>query len=332
MPDVVFTPRVLTLAVYKMQPVKTPVLDKVFPRKKRALTTPFSWDVKKPSNLLMQSIAVSAEATVRGGTDKINVTCEAPRFAEKEFISAADLNEMRKFGTASETELLKERIADEQADMKRNFDLTREFMAVKALSGVIVDKNGKQLVDFGLPVDHKPVLAGADLWTDAASDPIADLRGWKKLINRACGGGVSSWQAFCGTDAMTALINNVKVGDKLMFLAGKQIAEEGRIARLAQVDIEEYDGSYVNDAGAVLDMIPDNVFAMVGIVSDGTAELYAPVVDLDAPGGVGKGKEADIFFSKMWNVQDPSGQWIKVEGRPLPVLTRIVVVWAQVTA
>lgn len=325
-----FKPRVLTLAVNKMQPVVTLILDKVFKRKKRALTTPFSWDVKKPSNLLMESIAIDAESTVRGGKDKINVSCPAPRFAEKEFISAADLNEMRKFGTTTETELLKERVAEEQADMKRSFDLTREFMAVKALSGVVVDKNGKALVDYKFPVAHKPVLAGADKWSDAGSDPIADLRAWKKLINRACGGGVTSWEAFCGTDAMTALCNNENALEKLKFLAGKQIAEEGRIARLAKVNIEEYDGSYVDDAGDVHDMIPDNVFALVGIVSDGAAELFAPVIDLKAPGGVGKGKEADIFFSKMWEVDDPSGKWIKVEGRPLPVLTRLVVVYAVV--
>jgi Phage major capsid protein E len=326
----VFSPTVMTLTVNKMQPVKTTVLTKVFARKKRSLTTPFAWDVKKPSNLLMSSIAVDAEATVRGGIGKTHVTCPAPRFSEKEMISAADINEMRKFGETNKAELLKERIAEEQSDMKRNFDLTREFMAVRALSGLVIDGDGKVLVDLGLPAAHKPVLAGADSWADEASDPIANLRAWKKLIVQACGGGVTSWEAFSGSDAMTALIKNPSVQELLKFTSGSQIAEKGRVAQLAEVNIEEYSNSYVDTAGDVQDMIPEDVFALVGIVSDGAAELYAPVIDLDAPGGVGKGKEADIFFSKQWDEKDPSGKWVKVEGRPLPVLTRIIVVWATV--
>ena len=325
-----FSPVVLTLAVNRMKPVLTPVLDTVFKRKKRSLTTPFAWDVKNPSNLLMESIAVDAEATVRDGQGMKHITCPAPRFAEKILITAAQLDEMRRFGKANETTLKKEKVAEEQADMRRSFDLTREFMACKALSGVVVDKNGKQLVDFGLPAEHKPVLVGTALWTDPAGKPIENIRNWQKLISKASGGGVTNWVAFAGTGAMNALIHNFSMQDLLSYTSGKQIAEEGRIARLAKTDIVEHDGSYVDDAGTVHDMIPDNIFALVGVVQDGAAELYAPPIDLDAPGGVGKGKEADIYFSKMWPVQDPSGEWVKVEGRPLPVLTRIIVVWAQV--
>ena len=323
-------PRVLTLAINKMKPTATPILDKVFKRKKRAITTPFSWDVKTGTNQLLESIAVEAEATVRGGIGKTNVTCQAPRYAEKEFISAAELNEMAKFGSATETELLKERVAEEQADMKNNTDLTREFQAVKALEGKVVDKNGKVLVDYNFPAELKPVLTGSALWSDAASDPIEQLRAWKKLLTRYAGTTISSFQAYSGSKAMTALINNEKALEKLKFLAGKQIAEEGRIARLAKVDIEEYDGFYTDVNGDTHDMIPENVFALVGLTHDGAAELYAPVIDLKAPGGVGKGKEADIYFSKMWEREEPSGVWVKSEARPLPVLTRMIVVWAEV--
>ncbi|MDH3360639.1 MAG: major capsid protein, partial [Desulfobulbaceae bacterium] len=308
------------------------VLDVVFKRKKRQLSSVFSWDVKTGTNQLMDAIAVSAEATVRGGIGRANITCNAPRYSEKELITAADIADMRKFGSATEAELIKERVGDEQADMKANVDLTREFQAVKALEGKVVDKNGKTIVDFNFPAEHKPVLTGTALWTDADSDPIKNLRAWKKMITRSCGGLVTGWHAFCGSDAMDALMSNANALEKLKFMAGQQIAEEGRIARLAKVEIEEYDGAYTDSSGTVHDMIPANVFALVGLVPDGAAELFAPVIDLKAPGGVGKGKKADIFFSKMWESEDPSGKWIKIESRPLPALMRLVVVWAEVTA
>ncbi len=325
-----FKARALTMAVNKMKPVVTRVLDVVFKKKKRQLSGVFSWDVRTATNQLMESIAVSAEATVRGGIGRANVTCNAPRYAEKELIAASDIAEMRKFGDAAVPELMKERIGEEQSDMKSNTDLTREFQAVKALEGKVVDKNGKVLVDYKFPASMKPVLAGTALWTHADSDPIANIRSWKRLINKMSGTVVSGFHAFCGEDAMTALINNEKALEKLKYIAGQQIAEEGRIARLGGTEIEEYFGVYTDSSGTFHDMIPSNVFALVGLVPDGAAELYAPVIDLEAPGGVGKGKKADMFFSKMWNSKDPSGKWIKVESRPLPALFRLVVVWAEV--
>lgn len=325
-----FSPRRLTMAVNMMKPVKTPILDKVFKRKKRSLTSILAWDVKTSKNTLMESISTSAEATVRSGMGKTEVSCQAPRYAEKQLISADSIADMRKFGDAAAPELLKERVADEQADMRASIDLTREFQGVKALEGKVVDKNGKVLVDYKFPAEMKPVLAGTALWTDDASDPITHLRSWKKLITRAAGTVISEFIAYCGSEAMNALLDNQKALEKLKYLAGKQIAEEGRIARLAKVTIEEYDGSYTDDDGVVHDMIPENVFVLVGIVHDGAAEMFAPVIDLEAPGGVGKGKEADIFFSKMKDSWDPSGKWVKVESRPLPVLTRFIAVWAEV--
>ncbi len=324
--------RVLTMAVNKMKPVKTPVLDKVFSKKKRVLTEIFAWDVKTATNRLMESISTSAEATVRGGIGRVEVSCKAPRYAEKELISAADLADMRKFGSVTETELLKDRVAEEQADMKANVDLTREYQGVQALGGKVVDKNGKVLVDYKLPAEMKPTLAGNSVWTDEAATPINDLRAWKKIISQNCGGIVSGWVAFCGSDAMDALIENPSVIEKLKTSLGQQVAEEGRVTRLANIEIIEYDGSYTDDAGHVHEMIPANAFVLVGLVADGSAEFYAPVVDLEAPAGVGKGKEADMFFSKMWDEKDPSGKWVKVESRPLPVLTRPISVWATVTA
>ena len=37
---------------------------------------------------------------------------------------------------------------------------------------------------YNLPAAHKPTLTGAALWTDEASDPIGNIRAWKKLISQ----------------------------------------------------------------------------------------------------------------------------------------------------
>ncbi len=327
--NAIFQNRVLTAAVNKMRPVKTHVLDLIFGRKKRQLSGLFAWDIKSSSERLLKNIRVSEAAQVTDKTGRKTVTCQAPRFAEKRHISAADLESMRAFGEQAAPELMKERLADEQFDMRMDVDRTREFMAIKALSGQVVDESGAVIVDYNFPAAQKPVLAGTAKWTDAASNPVKNIRSWKKYIGDRVG--VDKYVAICGSKAMDALIENPAALELLKYNAGKQLADEGRIAFLAGCAIEEYYGTYKDAAGVRQQLIPDNVFAIVGIASDNAAELYAPVVDLKAAGGVGKGKAADLFFSKSWEVEDPSGRWVKVESRPLPVLFQPeCVIWIEV--
>lgn len=327
--DSAFSSRVLTAAINKMRTVRTRALDMIFPRKKRQLSDLFAWDIKSSSERLLKNIRVSDAAQTTNKTGRKTVTCQAPRFAEKRLISAADLNSMRAHGEANAPELLKERLADEQFDMKGDVDRTREFMAIKALSGQVVDESGAVIVDYNFPAEQKPVLAGAALWTDAAGKPVTNIRAWKKHIADRVN--VDKFVALCGSDAMDALISNGQAIELLKYSAGKQIAEEGRIAHLAGVEIEEYFGTYKDAAGDLQDLLPANVFCLVGLSADNAAELFAPVVDLKASGGVGKSKEAQVFFSKQWEVEDPSGRWVKVEARPLPVLFKPeCVIWAEV--
>jgi hypothetical protein len=327
--DAIFHHRALTAAVNKMRPVKTHVLDLVFARKKRQLSALFLWDIKSSSERILKNISVSDAAQVTDKTGRKAITCEAPRFAEKRLISAADLDKMRAVGEQAAPELMKERVADEQFDMRTDVDRTREFMAIKALSGTVVDESGAVVVDYNFPADQKPVLASTAKWTDAASNPVKNIRAWKKYIGDRVD--VDKFVAICGSKAMDALISNPAALELLKYNAGKQLADDGRIAFLAGTAIEEYFGSYKDENGARQQLIPDNVFAIVGIGPNTAAELYAPVADLKAGTGVGKGKAAQVFFSKSWEVEDPSGRWVKVESRPLPVLFQPeCVIWAEV--
>jgi len=315
--DQIFKTRVLTIAINKMRPFTTRALDLIFGRKKGQLSSLFAWDIKSSNERLLKNIRVSDAAQVTNGVKRKTVTCEAPRFAEKRFIGADKLDAARKAGETG-VELMKEKIADEQFDMRGDVDRTREFMAVKCLSGQVVDEAGAVIVDYNFPAAQKPVLATGLKWNEGGVDPLPNLRAWKKYIGARVV--VDKFVAICGSDTMDALIGNEAIGDKLKYAAGKQIAEEGRIAFLAGIQIEEYFGTYRDAAGVIQDMVPANAFILVGVGPDTAAELYAPVVDLDDDAGVGTGKDPNIFFSKSWDEKDPSGKWVKVEGRPLPVL------------
>ncbi|MDH3975523.1 MAG: major capsid protein [Deltaproteobacteria bacterium] len=317
MADTVFNYRTLTAGINKMRTVKTPVLDKVFGRKKRQLSSMFKWDIKSNAERILKNIKVSAPAQVQDKTGRKTVTCEAPRYAPKRFIATGDLDAMRAYGSEA-PELMKERVAEEQSDMKEDVDRTREFQAVEAIKGTVVDEEGNVIVSYNFSAEQMPVLAGIELWTDPASNPVKKIRGWKKWISHRVT--VDKFIAFCGSGAMDALIDNPKALELLKYNAGKQIAEEGRIASLAAVDIEEYFGTYKNAAEDIIEMIPDDAFILIGLSAKAAAELFAPIADSKAAGGIGNGKPGQVFASKAWDEEDPDGKWIKAESRPLPVL------------
>lgn len=319
--DNLFKVRVLTLAVNNMKSVGTKVLDRVFRRRQGQLSDRLAFDVKSGSEAILSSVSVHAPATVQSKTARKTITLEAPRFPQKRHISVAELNATRAFGQQAATELMATRIGDEQADMRLEIDRTREFMAMKALGGQIIDGSGTVLVDYGFADDQKPVLAGTAKWDQSASDPVKNIRAWKKYISDRVPS-VSEWIGFCGSGAMDLLIENEKARDLLKWTGGQQIAEEGRVARIAGVNIDEYFGTYLDSDAARQDMIADKAFILVGWSPDSFSEQYAPSIDDDDPNGVGKGVVGQLFFSKSWKEEDPSGRWIKVEARPLPVVHR----------
>ena len=317
--DALFTSQVLTEAINQVYPVKTTILDKVFGAKKFLPTGVFSWDIITGSRRILKNLKVGDSATVRDKQGRKTVTCNGARFSEKRFISAADLDKLRGFGEQYLPQLVGDMIRTELEDIKSDVDRTREYMAAKAITGTIVDDAGVTIVDFGFSGAQAPVLIGKQKWDDSESNPIKNIRAWKKLITKAVGS-VDKFVAFCGATAMDALIENEAILKLLGFSNGKQIADEGRIINLAGVDIEEITGTYLDSSNVAQNLIADAEFILVGVSSQTAAEIFAPVVDLKDANGVGSGNPASMFFSKSWETEDPSGKWIKGEARPLPIL------------
>lgn len=318
--DSIFRSRILTEAVNNIKTVPTLILDTVFARKKYELSEQLAWDVITGNETILKNLKATDASSIADGVGRKTVTTAAPRFAEKRLVTLADLNALRGFGEQFRPELMARKIAEEQADMKAKIDRTREFMAASCLDGKIYDSDGTTvLVDYGLTGTHTVTLTGTDLWTDTESNPLKKIRAWKKLIAQAVNT-VDRFVAFVGTDAMDALLENAAVKSYMQYQMGAQIAQSGRIVRLAEVDLVEYSGSYVNGSGTRTDLIGAKYFKLVGISNENAAELYVPTLMLSDPSGVGKGQAAQMFSSDSWEQKDPDGRWIRVESRPLPVL------------
>lgn len=322
-----FLIRILTAAVNAIKAPSMRIYNQFFKGKEHLEPSDLlEFDIITGSQKIMKNISIMAPAQVRDLTGRKTITMKAPRLSQKRFIATAALNALRAMGGKVSLEQMKDRIARELKDIRGETDRTLEFWAANALKGKIYDSDlSTILVDYNMAGDHKPVLAGTALWTHADSDPIAKIREWKQKIDDDCAASISKFVAIMGKDVMTALLKNANVLNLLKYDGGRTMAEEGDVARLAGVEMSEYGGSFIDDTDTRRRYINDDEFLLVGVCEDLVDCPYAPVVDDDAPGGVGNidaNGAGALYFSKSWKKQDPSGRWIKAECRPLPVLQR----------
>lgn len=319
--DSVFQTRFLVATVNQIKPVRTPVLDKVFAQKDRSLSSNIEFDVEADAEGISVSAPSGSPATIVKKDGYDHVVVPAPRFPEKTMIAPGDLDDIRAMGDSGPM-LAAEMVGKQLAMMRRRTDRTREFMAIKALSGTVVDGKGKTLVTYAFPDGHKPVLAGKKRWSDSESNPLVDIRSWKELISAATGGAVEIFYGFCAADVMDALLEHPKLAELLKNQIGQQLVEIGRLRNVAGVETEEVAGTYKDENGNRLKMMPAGHIAIVGVGYGNTAEGYAPVEDFKAKDGIGSGQLPQLYFSKSWEEDDPSGLWIKTESRPLPLVKR----------
>ena len=336
--DNLFKTRVLTTAVNKMTTPSLNVFNRYFAGKAKMQTTSrLAFDIITGNEGILPNIATFEQATVTEKTGRKVVTMEAPRLAHKRLITAADLEDYRKVGDAFAPEMLAERIAREQTDMRGMIDRTIEAWACMALRGIIYDKDlTTELVNYSLSGTHSVTKSGADAWTASTSTPRDDLRTWMRLIEDESRTTITGWRAYVGKSVMDALVEHADVKDFIVNQAGLQVLEAGRITKAFGWTLEEYYGSWINDAGTRVRFVADNEILLIGECADLTDCPFAPIVDLNAPGGIGNVTTANktaMYFSKIWDVPDPSGKWLMVETRPLPVLQRPdAVIIATVTA
>ena len=329
--DNLFRIRVLTQAVNKMRTASTVLYDRFFrPRANMQSTDRLAFDIISGSEAVLKNISIYAPAEVTDKTSRKTVTLQAPRLAQKRFIHTSELNALRAYGAQASVEMMESRIARELMDMRAMHDRTLEYWAANALRGKIYDADGVTvLVDYGMATSHKPTLTGDDLWTSANSDPINRLRAFQQTIEDDSGAPITSWYGAVGSQVMDALLSHAGVRDLLKYTQGPQLATTGRVAGLAGVELEEYNASYLTTktVGTTTKttrkrFIEADHILLVGMTDDLVDCPYAPVVDSEAPGGVGNSGAGEMFFSKSWEEKDPSGRWVKTEARPLPVLQR----------
>jgi hypothetical protein len=168
-----------------------------------------------------------------------------------------------------------------------------EFQATQFLENDLVeihDADDNEIavdISYGRLLTHDITLAGADLWTNAASRPFTNLKTWKVLIGRDAG--VAASDVVMGATAADAFLNNVNVQAKLDLIRAYPSVQVDVVERQFGViwlgkyfgmDLWQYDEWYWNGTTDVNYMPADKIY--MGSRSGGGIRLYGAIRHLKA--------------------------------------------------
>ncbi|MGI6394507.1 MAG: major capsid protein [bacterium] len=319
--------RTLTDTINMIKSVPSWIMDNLFKKQPVRASQVIEIDLVVGNEKIAPFVRPFAAGVVVNKLGKKTNTVKFPNIRIKKALTAEDTDIERAAGsglyvTGGDLQKVRdERKALEIRDIKDRIDRTKIWMCWKALSGAISISNDEVEfdIDYNIPNTNKlGTFIEAKRWNETTSDPIADIRNFKKLTQKASG--FVGDHLFLGTDLGEAFIKNKAV---LKYLDNKGI-EVGKmklqcddpsmdfIGNFVGVDVYIVAGGVEDLNGSFLDFVPPKEFRFVA--SKAPFHLEHCVI----PDKIGTMVLAE-YFAKEWDEEDPAVHWLLGASRPIPV-------------
>lgn len=218
-------------------------------------------------------------------------------------------------------------LASDLQDQKDMLLRRLELMAIEGvLSGTQTVKGDgfDAVVNFGRDAALTITLSGGAKWDDSSKTTQADdLETWSSLMldKSGYGGGLvimdlKAWKLFKRTANFDKLLDrNYKAGDGTNLDLAPRFAAEGAVYRgnVGDFEIWTYTHKYVNDAGTLVDAMPDNTVLLASPTGLEGVRHFGAILDIKA------GLRATDQFVKSWEEEDPSVRYLLSQSAPLMV-------------
>lgn len=221
-----------------------------------------------PVVLKNSAFDVAAIPRARIGFDKLSANM--PYFKESTYIDEElrqELNMVLETGNQAYIDSVMNRVFDDETRLLRGAAAAREMMRMMALTtGVITMESNGQVFnfDYGVPADHK-ITVGTS-WSDLTnSDPMEDIRQAKEQILDDTGAVIT--RAICDGKTWRNLRNNEKIKKEIFVLTnGVGAISDNRLRTYLMdelgIEVVVNDKRYVDNTGATVKYIPEDVFVM----------------------------------------------------------------------
>jgi len=282
----------------------------------------FLWDEIHQSRDLAGFTHPDSEANIQDEMVRKQRTAQTAPIKEKKVLSQSTLTWSRRPGQDAR-ETAQQKLRDEMEDLDGKVERLGEWMIWEALQGeLVVDQNDVQFaIDYGIPTTHQqtPVDLGDAWWDDEGNARvISNLLKMARIVEEDSGHVVTD--VYMPSEVMDAIIEAESVKHEIGEAQLKEErAQEGRLTRLAGLNLETYDAAYVDQTGTKRKFIGDDRILMLAngpeVEGDVIKRKTAPATDPRAEGNPGK-------FSKTWFEEDPSPRQALIEYHVLPVIKR----------
>lgn len=332
----------LTPAVNEMKPPQSALKNDFFSRNITVPTRNIELSVLRRGRRIAPFVKRNGAAIMTLGHNEEFKVVKPAHIRVKRPLNPAELLDKRRAGSVifpgadGVAAAMREFMAIELSNLMDDVSNSEEYLCAQAIRGIISYSSQDQEsfeVNFGRSADHSVVLAGADLWTDAASKPSEHFLEAAQLINRDVQG--TATDVILGKEAREAFLKNVEVRDFWKsfgaFLQIGQISLSNQIDPASgmlllgvfahQIRVWSYERQLTLPDGSAFDLIrPKFAEFLWRSPAAQMVTYYGAIEDMRA---IGAGRVLQSQrFSKSWEEEDPSARMLLVESNPLPCLRR----------
>lgn len=323
----IYETRTMMSALNLMVPTYTFLRDTFFSNTETFVTESVDIDVKKGKRKMAPFVAPRIGGVVMDRQGFNTKTLKTPKIAPERIITVDDIRNRSLgeslYSSRTPEERAMELLTNDLIELDDYITRREEWMCREILLNgkmTLVGEGFEQEVDFGFT--NKETLTGAALWTDGASDPIADLKRWRQTVIQKTGRAPDI--CVMSSDVVDAFVNHTKVKEILNLLRlnvgtiepsikSPAITFIGRLP-LVGLEIYSYDEWYLTDDGAEEAMIPSGHVILAP--RNTNKRLYGAVTQIENKEFV---TIEGMRVPKQWTDDQNEVKKLRITSRPLPV-------------
>lgn len=310
----IYDPRTMGRLILKMPPVHTFFRSTFFRHEVTFATKSVDVDFKKGSRKVAPFVSRLIGGKVVPNTGYETKTYTPPLVAPEKVTTVDDLLERRpgeslySSRTPAERAVLK--MSEDFTELREQIVRREELMCTQTIfTGriPIIGDGVNEAIDFHF-TNKEEITTATKKWTNAASDPIADLKRWHETVQKT--GFTNCNICVMGSDVANAFINNEKVmkvldvkNYNLAVIAPKQLPNGvtyiGTIHEIG-VDIYKYNEWYLDDW------------------TDPTKPEDKPLVPANTLALLSTNANYSMYYGAITLITEPNGNFRTVEGKYVP--------------
>ncbi|ARK25997.1 phage capsid protein [Sporosarcina sp. P37] len=323
----IFEPRTMLKFVERMAKPSTFLRDTFFKGREYSVTDKVDIDMKKGSRKIAPFVSEKLGGKLVENSGFKTETFAPPLVAPFKITTAADIMNRSMgeniYSAKAPDERAAEKLVKDLAELEEMVTRREELMCAQALFEGKITVVGDGLdheIDFNFT--NKETLSGTDLWSDPASDPIADLKRYQRVVQQR--GHVTADTVIMAADVVDTFINHKKVQD-ILNLRHLKVGELevldlpngvtyiGHIPGVGK--IYEYNEYYLADDQTMKPMVPDGTVTLLSTAAE-FSMAYAAITLV-------KDGQFTTFESERvpdtWTEKNPARQIAQLNSKPLPI-------------